>query len=391
MEALSSKATQPDVSLQLLLFIDRRPGSTEQVRKIREHLNKLKLNYPSDYPVVLDIVDVGEQPYLAEHFKLIATPALVKLSPDPRQTLAGSNIQELLSQWWPRWLKALDENQTQWQREQASSSRSLINGVAESAEIIKLSDQIFQLKREQEELKSQIQFKDRILAMLAHDLRNPLTAASLAVETLDMGYDIETGWNSRLTPKLIAQLLKHARTQTRTIDRMITDILQIARGTAAEIHIKPHELNLQQLCLSVIQDFENKLRDKDLRLDTDLPEDLPSVHADLERVRQVVTNLIDNAIKYTPAGGQIHLSTLHRTTQKVQVSICDTGPGIPEENKERVFEDSFRLERDASKDGYGIGLSLCKRIVCAHYGQIWVDSVAGQGSCFHFTLPVYRQ
>lgn len=387
MEALSSKATQPDVSLQLLLFIDRRPGSMEQVRQIRDHLNTLK----SDYPVVLDIIDVGEQPYLAEHFKLIATPALVKLSPDPRQTLAGSNIRDLLNQWWPRWIKALDENQTQRQREQANNARSQVNGVAESAEIIQLSDQIFQLKREQEELKAQLQFKDRILAMLAHDLRNPLTAASLAVETLDMGYDIETGWNSRLTPKLIAQLLKHARTQTRTIDRMITDILQIARGTAAEIHIKPQELSLQQLCLSVIQDFENKLQDKDLTLDTDLPEDLPSVHADSERVRQVITNLIDNAIKYTPAGGQIHLSTLHRTTQKVQVSICDTGPGIPEENKERIFEDSFRLARDASKDGYGIGLSLCKRVVCAHYGQIWVDSVAGQGSCFHFTLPVYRQ
>lgn len=391
MEALSSKAIQPDVSLQLLLFIDRRPGSTEQVRKIRDHLNRLKSDYPSDYPVVLDIVDVGEQPYLAEHFKLIATPALVKLSPDPRQTLAGSNIQDLLNQWWPRWIKALDESQTQRQREQANSARSQVNGVAKSAEIIKLSDQIFQLKREQEELKAQLQFKDRILAMLAHDLRNPLTAASLAVETLDMGYAIETGWNSRLTPKLIAQLLKHARTQTRTIDRMITDILQIARGTAAEIHIKPQELNLQQLCLSVIQDFENKLKDKKLTLNTDLPEDLPSVHADCERVRQVITNLIDNAIKYTPASGQIQLSTLHRTTQKVQVSICDTGPGIPEENKERIFEDSFRLERDASKDGYGIGLSLCKRIVCAHYGQIWVDSVPGQGSCFHFTLPVYRQ
>lgn len=386
MEALSSKATQPDVTLQLLLFIDQRPSSTEQVRQIRDHLNTLK----SDYPVVLDIVDVGEQPYLAEHFKLIATPALVKLLPDPRQVLAGSNIQALLDQWWPRWMKALEESQTQRQREQADQQRSNINAVAESAELIKLSDQIFQLKREQEELKAQLQFKDRILAMLAHDLRNPLTAASLAVETLDMGYDVEKGWNSRLTPKLIAQLLKHARTQTRTIDRMITDILQIARGTSAEIRIKPCELNLQQLCLSVIQDFETKLQDKDLYLDTDLPEDLPSVHADPERVRQVITNLIDNAIKYTPDGGQIHVSTLHRTTQKVQVSIGDTGPGIPEDNKERIFEDSFRLERDAATDGYGIGLSLCKRIVCAHYGQIWVDSVAGQGSCFHFTLPVYR-
>ncbi len=84
------------------------------------------------------------------------------------------------------------------------------------------------------------------------------------------------------------------------------------------------------------------------------------------------------------------MSILHRTTQKIQVSICDSGPGIPEENRDRIFQDRFRLERDESHDGYGIGLSLCKRIIRAHYGQIWVDSSLNQGSCFHFTLPVFH-
>jgi two-component system clock-associated histidine kinase SasA len=117
---------------------------------------------------------------------------------------------------------------------------------------------------------------------------------------------------------------------------------------------------------------------------------LPSVLADKERVRQVIVNLLDNAIKYTPAGGTISLSILHRTTQKVQVSVCDNGPGIPMENQERIFEDHFRLERDEKKEGYGIGLSLCQRIIRAHYGQIWVDSTDNHGSCFQFTLPVFR-
>ncbi|HEY9815474.1 MAG TPA: ATP-binding protein, partial [Candidatus Obscuribacterales bacterium] len=123
---------------------------------------------------------------------------------------------------------------------------------------------------------------------------------------------------------------------------------------------------------------------------SDIPSDLPRVYADPERVEQVLMNLLDNAIKYTPVSGRIRLTILHRTTQKVQVSICDDGPGIPEENCDRIFEDRFRLERDESKDGYGIGLSLCQRVIRAHYGQIWVDSVPSQGSCFHFTLPVYR-
>jgi two-component system clock-associated histidine kinase SasA len=103
----------------------------------------------------------------------------------------------------------------------------------------------------------------------------------------------------------------------------------------------------------------------------------------------VLINLLDNAIKYTPEGGTIRISCLHRTTQKVQLSICDTGPGIPEENYESIFEERFRLKRDEAKDGYGIGLALCQRIVRAHYGQIWVDSAPNGGSCFHFTLPVY--
>ncbi len=105
-----------------------------------------------------------------------------------------------------------------------------VNSVARSTEIIQLSDEVFRLKQEKEELEHQLRFKDQIIAMLAHDLRNPLTATSIALETLEMGHDSEEGWSARLTPTLTAQLLKHARTQTRAIDRMITDILQAARG-----------------------------------------------------------------------------------------------------------------------------------------------------------------
>ena len=79
---------------------------------------------------------------------------------------------------------------------------------------------------------------------------------------------------------------------------------------------------------------------------------------------------------------------LHRTTQKVQVSVSDTGPGIPEATKETIFEGHFRLKRDENQEGYGLVLCLCRKIIRAHYGQIWVDSVPNEGSCFHFTLPV---
>ena len=234
----------------------------------------------------------------------------------------------------------------------------------------------------------QLQFKDRLLAMLAHDLRSPLTATSIALETLEMGQNRKNGYSDRFTPELAAQLLKQARSQTRTLDRMITEILQ---ATGTEFRMQFQKLDLGMLCREVLEEFSYRFQQKSQHVETDIPSDLACVYADRERLRQVIANLLGNAIKYNPAGGKIEVSMLHRTTQKIQVSICDNGPGVPDENRDRIFEDRFRLKRDEAKDGYGIGLALCQRIVRAHYGRIWVDSELGHGSCFHFTLPVYSR
>lgn len=393
MQVSPDKPVYSDAPLQLLLFVDERPSSQQQAQAIRLYINELQ----ADYPLELQVVDVGEQPYLAEHFKLVATPALIKISPEPRQTLAGSDLIAQLKNWWPRWQYDIENKlkldtdlaESIDQSYQVATSKPAIRSVAESAELIRLKDEIFRLKREQEKLLEQLQFKDQVIAMLAHDLRNPLTAVSIAIETLDSNLFPEKGKVSRLTPTLTSQLFKQARTQTRTIDRMVTGLLQVARGTSADLHIQPQRLELKTLCQDVIQHLGDRIIEKSHTLETDIPNDLPYIYADQERISQVLVNLLDNAIKYTPQGGTIRLSGLHRTTQKVQVSICDTGPGIPEENRNRIFEERFRLERDEAKDGYGIGLCLCQRIVRAHYGQIWVDSAPQGGSCFHFTLPVY--
>jgi len=392
MQAPSQTLTNAEVPLQILLFVDQRPNAKEQIQQIRRFLNDLR----ADYPFELQVIDVGEQPYLAEHFRLVATPALIKIHPDPRQTLTGMNLVAQLKDCWSHWQTSVEsflENQVELKStvDQAPFvSASKISSIAYSSELLQLTDEIFNLKQEKEDLQAQLQFKDQIISMLAHDLRNPLTAASIAIETLEIGHKAQEGQGYRLTSAMTAQLLKHGRSQIRTIDRMITDILQSARGTSAELQVVPQKLELGALCDSVLENLEERFRAKSQQVNTDIPTDLPIVYADTERVRQVLTNILDNAAKYTPIDGTIHVSMLHRTAQKVQVSICDTGPGVPEENRDRIFEDHFRLQRDQAQDGYGIGLSLCQRIVRAHYGQIWVDSVPNQGSCFHFTLPVYR-
>ena len=382
------QATNAESLLQLLLFIDKRPSSREQTRDIRKSLQDLKAKCDFD----LQVIDVGEQPDLAEHFKLLATPSLLKIHPDPRQTLAGSNLSAQLEHWWPRWQLSVEEYATE---KSARTFQTLpdpkpMYSVACTAELVQLSDEVFRLKQEKEHLQEQLQLKDRIISMLAHDLRNPLTAASLALETLESSQKVKEGDLPRLTPALATHLMKQARRQIRIVDRMIADILQAARGTNAQLHIEPKKTELGAICQYVLLQFQDKFQAKSLELETDIPTDLPLVYADPDRIKQVIANLLDNASKYTPDGGSVSFSILHRTAYKVQVSIGNSGPGIPEENSDRIFEERFRLERDESKDGYGIGLSLCRRIIRAHYGQIWVDSVPDRGSCFHFTLPVGR-
>ncbi len=390
MEALPSSLSNPTSSLQLLLFVDKRPSSTEKLRQILSRLRDLG----SAFQFGLQVVDVGEHPDLVEHFKLVATPALVKIHPQPLHTLAGSDLIAQLNRTWTQWQQAAeDERETGAIAPTANANGSAMSSdtsIAHLSEVNQLSDEIFRLNQDKQALQEQLQFKERLIAMLAHDLRNPLTAVSIALETLEFALGRTGDRPSRLTPETTAQLLRHARTQAKALDRMITDALQAARGSTGKLQLQPQKLSISSLCYEVVSDLQNRFASKSQHITIDIPNDLPMVYVDLERIRQVITNLLDNACKYTPDQGTIAVYVLHRTTQKIQVSICDNGPGIPDKDKELIFEDRFRLERDEAKDGYGIGLALCQRIVRAHFGQIWVDSSGQQGSCFHFTLPVYQ-
>ena len=397
MQAALEQSTDSEASLQLLLFVDERLSSRKDIQRIRSYLEALR----AECPFELMMVDVGEQPYLAEHYKLVATPALIKIHPKPRQTLAGNNLVAQLKNWWPRWQRSVEEYEEELATgvslhspvsspTSAQISLSTTSSIASSVELIRLSDEIFRLKQEKEELLDQLRFKDQVMAMLAHDLRSPLTAASIAMETLELDQKSQNdGCASRLTAALKTRLFEQARTQFRSMDRMITDLLQGARGASSDFKLRPHKLQFGKLCQDVLAQMNDQFDFKSQQVETDIPQDLPYVYADEELVRQVIVNLLDNASKYTPVGGKIQVSILHRTTQKIQVTIYDDGPGIPEENRDRIFEEHFRLKRDEGKDGYGLGLSLCQRIIRAHYGRIWVDATP-KGGCFHFTLPIYR-
>ena len=214
--------------------------------------------------------------------------------------------------------------------------------------------------------------------MVAHELRTPLTAATLALQSQQLGQIDLNRFHDVLKRRLdeIALLSK--------------DLLEVG-STRWEALFNPQRLDLASIAAEAILELEKLWLGRDLTINTDIPADLPLVFADQRRMRQVLLNLLENALKYTQDGGTIALAMVHRTSQWVQVSISDSGPGIPEAEQQRIFLDRVRLpQTSGGTSGFGVGLSVCRRIVEVHGGRIGVVSEPGKGACFTFNVPVWQ-
>jgi signal transduction histidine kinase len=169
---------------------------------------------------------------------------------------------------------------------------------------------------------------------------------------------------------------------------MVDSLLDIARMESGEMALLLTEVNLPDLIKNVTSRLNNSTETKSLSLITAVPLDLPPLKADMEKIDRVLTNLIDNAIKFTPSGGQITISV---ATQAEQLIVCviNTGFVIPPADRERIFERFVQLSGETLRTrGSGLGLAFCRLAVEAHGGRIWVEpDVNGQGNNFTFTLP----
>jgi two-component system clock-associated histidine kinase SasA len=323
------------------------------------------------FAVTLDLADPAQQPELLELHRLVATPALVKLEPLPKQVIAGSAISQKLRSWLPR-----------WQQMGVVTSLGLSLRPAESdgsrtQRELQLEDQLLVLRQENETLIERLGVQERLLRMVAHELRTPLTAAKLALQSHELG---------QIDALRFQDVLKR---RLDDIQELSKDLLEVGT-TRWEALFNPQRLALGRVAAEAILELEKLWIGRQLELVTDIPADLPDVFADQRRMRQVFLNLLENALKFTPDRGRVTLTLLHRTNQWVQVSICDSGPGIPSEEQQRIFLDRVRLpQTSASTPGYGVGLSVCRRIAEVHGGRIWVVSEPGEGACFHFTVPVW--
>jgi signal transduction histidine kinase len=226
--------------------------------------------------------------------------------------------------------------------------------------------------------------KSNFLSVVSHELRTPLHSIKGFVEIILMG---KTGPVSELQE----DFLKTVRTQTTVLQRMIDDLLEFSRMEAGRIKLNLEELDLSGLAHGVATKLAPLAEEGHLTLYMDFPHDLPTIDADRVRLEQVLTNLVENAIKFTPAQGEVTIGA-RRVEDRVRLTVHDTGIGVPPDEQEKVFDRFYQVDRGEKRAyrGTGLGLSICRHIVERHSGCIWVESdgIAGHGSSFHVELPI---
>ena len=220
------------------------------------------------------------------------------------------------------------------------------------------------------------------VANVSHELRTPLTAIQGFAETLLAGA-IDDPHNRT---RFLEIILEHSR----RLARLTEDLLMLSKMDAERLELEFRRISIAQLMESCLETSQHRAKDKNLEVRLDTPNGLPDVSGDRRRLAEVLQNLLDNAIQYTMPSGKITLSAKARSDEVI-VTVSDTGIGIPRADQPRIFERFYRVDVARSREagGTGLGLSIAKHLVEAHGGRLWVESELGQGSRFHFSVPIF--
>jgi len=230
--------------------------------------------------------------------------------------------------------------------------------------------------------------KSEFVATVSHELRTPMTSIKGYADLLLMGAAGALNENQ-------TRFLEIVSSNTERLSILVNDLLDISRMEAGRVSLSLQPLDLREIAASVMGEVarHSQVEKREMDLKLDAPPDLPRVYGDLERVHQILSNLLDNAYRYSPEKGHITVH-LKKVEGEVQVDVIDNGVGIAPEDQDRIFERFFRGENPLvlATPGTGLGLPIVKQLVNMHKGRICVKStgIAGEGSTFSFTLPLYQ-
>lgn len=248
-----------------------------------------------------------------------------------------------------------------------------------------LTRKVSELQTEKQQLLELQRLRQETVDLIIHDLRNPLGLISGAINLLEM-----------TLPENILQanqdIIELANTNCAHMKRLVDSLLDVAQMESGEVRLSLAAINLPNLAQKTVDRMVALLQKKrDLAIQTSIPAELPAVVADEEKIDRVLANLIDNAVKHTPDEGEIVITAELKGTQ-VLISVVDSGPSIPPEDREHIFQRFAQAPRGKAKRGFGLGLAFCRLAVEAHGGRIWVEpGEGGIGNQFIFSLPLAVQ
>ena len=254
--------------------------------------------------------------------------------------------------------------------------------VARVKSLVLLKRQREELNRAYADLRQVEAMRDDLTSMIVHDLRTPLTSLLTGMQTLEMLGELSADQ---------LELVWMAVTGGKTLLSLINDLLDIGKMESGTVELKRQEIAPAKLIDEAAAQVAALLVDKRLTLTKAVPNTLPTLRADQDKLSRTLVNLLGNAIKFTPREGVITLAARYDPAQEAVIfSVSDTGEGIPKEAFARIFEKFGQVEsrKGGRNMSTGLGLTFCKMAVEAHGGHIWVESEPGKGSIFSFTLPV---
>ena len=231
--------------------------------------------------------------------------------------------------------------------------------------------------------------RDDLSRMIVHDLRGPLTAITASLKLLN---DLAPA-DGEMTP-IVHSTTEASQRAVRKLLNLVNSLLDIAKMESGQLTLEREPIHLNAVTGNVVLDMDSLARELDVTLAVDVPYDLPQLDLDAEQIERVLLNLVDNALKFTPADGNVTIAAFSSGQQGaadgfVRVQVSDTGPGIPDDYKERLFNRFVQVEHmRGRRRGTGLGLTFCRLAVEAHGGRIWVEDNPDGGSIFALTLPV---
>jgi len=240
--------------------------------------------------------------------------------------------------------------------------------------------------RAEEALHQAIRARDDMMGIVSHDLRNPASAVKMLARSI-----LAESRERADIPPDVAERVEIMLQAAAQIDALIQDLLDVTRLEAGRLTVAPRDVDPVPLVEAALYALRTLAESSGVDLEASYADDLPMVHADPDRVTQLLSNLVGNALKFTPAGGRVEVQ-VQPYGEGALVSVTDTGEGIPTDQLPHVFDRFFQVSssRVGVRHGAGLGLPIARGIVEAHGGTIWIESATGRGTTVRFTLPAAR-